>query len=59
MRDYKRRDMIRMVENFSKIMGRLSTILFFCKKRGKTFDCFSHDHRVSIESSKGTQNKRP
>lgn len=44
-----------MVENFSKILERLSTILFFCKKGGKTFDCFSQNHRVSIESSKGTK----
>lgn len=47
-----------MVENFSKILEKLSTILFFCKKRGKTFDCFSHDRRVSIESSKGTNKQK-
>ena len=47
-----------MVENFSKILERLSTIPFFCKKRGKTFDCFSRGRRVSIESSKGTNKQK-
>lgn len=42
----------RMVENFSKVCERFSTVLFFCKKTGKTFDFFSHLVHGKLYSSK-------
>lgn len=41
-----------MVEKISMNVEKISTILFFCKKWGKTFDCFSNDRHVRMESSK-------
>lgn len=48
-----------MVESFSKKCEKSSTILFFCKKMGKSFDCFLQSTDVSIKITKGTgKNKK-
>lgn len=41
-----------MVEIFSRNREKISTILFFCKIMGKTFDCFFPQMADSIEISK-------
>lgn len=43
-----------MVETFSKKCEKSSTILFFCKKMGKTFDCFFQNGNVRIKTSRRT-----
>lgn len=45
-----------MVENFSKEWEKFSTILFFCKKTGNTFDCFFKNGHGSIKLSKERTN---
>lgn len=47
-----------MVETFSKKCEKNSTILFFCKKMGKTFDCFLKNRNVRIKTSRRTGKKR-
>lgn len=45
-----------MVENFSQMCERFSTVLFFCKKMGKTFDFFLQCGDGKLYSSK--ENKK-
>lgn len=43
----------RMVEIFSQECEKISTILFFCTKMGKTFDCFMKDTDVNVKVTQG------
>ena len=42
-----------MVENLSQLCETVSTVLFFCKKWGKTFDFFSQPADGRIDLTKG------
>ena len=47
-----------MVENISKLCEMFSTVLFFCKKTGKTFDFFSQQGHGKLYSSKENKEKQ-